>query len=72
MISKVDAILTEQSLFKNVDEMNAYIMQDFTNLHDLNCRVGKILNKLDFDGKISFTYKDDFAFSKECSTKFFF
>lgn len=67
MLNKVEAMQIEQSLFKNKEEMDAYIMNDFTNLHDLNARVGKTLNKLDFDGKISFGYSTDFKFSKEVS-----
>jgi len=67
MLTKIEKAKIEQSLFKNQMEMDAYVNCDFTNIHDLNARIGKILNALDREGKISFSYKDNFKFSKEVS-----
>ena len=44
--------------------MNAYIMADFTNLHDCRRQVGMTLRKLESEGKISYS-SSDFKFSDQ-------
>lgn len=58
----------ERDLFLNDREIEAIVVDgpDFTNIHDLNRRVGRVLGQLQLEGKIK-RNENDLDFSKAVS-----
>ena len=58
----------EQNLFLNKSALDVLLIDgpDFTNTHDLNRQVGKVLSQLELEGKIKRS-STDFDFSKAVS-----
>lgn len=57
----------EREMFLYGIELQYYIDEEFTNIHDLRRKVGEVLRKLDLEGKISYSSKEDFKFSDHVS-----
>ena len=65
-MTEIEIAKTDQDLFKSEVDMNAYIMADFTNLHDCRRKIGQVLRKLENEGKIKpYSSKEDFRFSDQ-------
>ena len=68
-MTEIEIATAEQNLWKSKTDMDAYIMSDFTNLHDCRRAVGMTLRKLESEGKIKlYSSKEAFKFSDQVAS----
>lgn len=62
-MTRESAEIIEQDLLKMDPAITTAVFEDFTDVHDVRKRVGQILRKLDMEGSVSYSSKEDFKFS---------